>query len=326
MASLERSTPDPTSPDIDGLLSALRDDLHADATVFVQFGSHDADIVVTNVRVDGDATRWAWMCDGTGPRGFDHDASDEPLSMREGQWCLQAPAKRHFNRFCWFDDDVAQRAPWKRTDAYQSLYEPYEFEEQYRAVLVDHGEVTGWVAALWQQPPRHRELLESKAAKHLGALRGCAGGLHHQPRAPHRLLLDDRGEVLAANPELHEAFDESTQRLLRRRCRPTHDSVEFVRYLNGYVLRTVPMTGEDGVRATLVLVEPLAPVTIDMRKALTVLQRRVAELVAEGHSNGQTAEILDISVNTVKYHLKNIYPIVGVTNRVELASFLSESH
>ena len=251
------------------------------------------------------------MRDGRGPAGFDHDSSDDAMSMREGQWCLQAPARRHFNKFCWLDEDIARTAPWERSDASRCLYEPNGFTQQYRAMLVNRGEVTGWVSVFWKRAPRHRDRVESRASDFLGDLRQAAIDAHQRPRQSHRFLLDARGDTVAQNAQLPEAFDDATCRELYRRCRSSLDNSETIRFFGAH---------------TLVLLEPLDPVDIDMREALTSLQNRVAELVAEGRSNGEVAETLDISKNTVKYHLKNIYPIVGVTNRVELASFLSGHH
>ncbi len=308
---------------IDGLLRELRDGLQGDAAVFLRFGQHQSRIIVSEVCVDGELVNWRLMRDGVGPAGFDHDSSDDAMSMRQGQWSLQAPAPRHFNTFCWLDEDIVRAAPWERSDAYRGLYEPNGLTQQYRAMLVDHGEVTGWVSVFWKQPPRHLDLLESRASGYLTELRRLAGEAHQRRRQSHRFLLDARGEKIAQDAQFFAAFDEAIRRALQRRCRPTLDEGEAIRFFGEHALRRLPMSGANGARATLVLLEPLEPVAIDMREALTARQRRVAELVAEGHSNSQVAEILELSANTVKYHLKNIYPIVGVTNRVELASFLS---
>lgn len=306
-------------------LGALRDDADADAALFLRFGQHLADPVITEVAIDGTAAHWPLMRDGVGPDGFDHDCSDDALSPRRGQWCLQAPAERHFNEFCWLDEDIAQVTPWEQSDAFRTLYEPNGFSDQYRAILADHGEVTGWVALLWKRPPRQRELVESRVRDRLEQLGDIAGQRHQQPRDSHRLLLDSRGDRIARDSGMQSVFDETALRQIRLLFRPTFGQTEeTARIFRGYQLSAVPMSGE-GARAMLVLVEPLEPVRIDMRRALTSLQRKVAELVADGHSNREAADVLDVSVNTVKYHLKNIYPILGVSNRVELASLLSRS-
>lgn len=59
--------------------------------------------------------------------------------------------------------------------------------------------------------------------------------------------------------------------------------------------------------------------------ALTDRQRDIIELVKRGKTNKEIGEILFISENTVKYHLKAIYSIMGVDSRHELkrkAAFL----
>jgi DNA-binding CsgD family transcriptional regulator len=56
---------------------------------------------------------------------------------------------------------------------------------------------------------------------------------------------------------------------------------------------------------------------------LTGTERRVAELVASGHSNQQTAAELFISVKTVEANLTRIYRKLGVHSRTELANHLN---
>lgn len=45
-------------------------------------------------------------------------------------------------------------------------------------------------------------------------------------------------------------------------------------------------------------------------------RKRYLGLVASGHSNKEIAQIMGVSVNTVKYHLKSIFQELGVNNRV----------
>lgn len=51
---------------------------------------------------------------------------------------------------------------------------------------------------------------------------------------------------------------------------------------------------------------------------LTERQREIIELVKQGKNNRQIAELLFISENTVKYHLKVIYNILNINQRTEL--------
>jgi DNA-binding NarL/FixJ family response regulator len=50
---------------------------------------------------------------------------------------------------------------------------------------------------------------------------------------------------------------------------------------------------------------------------LTDRERQVLQLTAEGLANKQIAAALDISENTVKFHLSSLYAKLGVTSRTE---------
>jgi DNA-binding NarL/FixJ family response regulator len=52
---------------------------------------------------------------------------------------------------------------------------------------------------------------------------------------------------------------------------------------------------------------------------LTERETQILELVAEGHSNGELATILGVALQTVKYHLSNVYRKLGVSNRTQAA-------
>jgi len=54
--------------------------------------------------------------------------------------------------------------------------------------------------------------------------------------------------------------------------------------------------------------------------ALTDREEAVLALVAEGKSNAQIGTALSLSENTVKFHLKNLFLKLGVTNRTEAAA------
>ena len=56
---------------------------------------------------------------------------------------------------------------------------------------------------------------------------------------------------------------------------------------------------------------------------LTEGERRIAELVAAGKSNKETAAALFLSVHTVEGALKRVYRKLGVRSRTELSRRLS---
>ena len=58
--------------------------------------------------------------------------------------------------------------------------------------------------------------------------------------------------------------------------------------------------------------------------SLTESDRRVADLVARGHSNREIADQLYMSHRTVGSHLYRIFPKLGLRSRVELACLVVE--
>ena len=58
--------------------------------------------------------------------------------------------------------------------------------------------------------------------------------------------------------------------------------------------------------------------------SLTDAERRVAYLIATGHTNKSAARALGISVNTVGTHLRSMYAKLGVQSRVQLTNALRE--
>ncbi len=55
------------------------------------------------------------------------------------------------------------------------------------------------------------------------------------------------------------------------------------------------------------------------RQPLSGSERAVVELVVQGLTNRQAAERLDLSPNTVNFHLRNVFRKFGISSRVELA-------
>ena len=53
---------------------------------------------------------------------------------------------------------------------------------------------------------------------------------------------------------------------------------------------------------------------------LTERELKIVELILAGYTNGSIGEYLDISSNTVKNHISNIYKKINVSNRYELMS------
>ena len=57
---------------------------------------------------------------------------------------------------------------------------------------------------------------------------------------------------------------------------------------------------------------------------LTVSERRVAELAAQGRSNPQIAQALFVTRKTVETHLGRVYSKLGIAGRAQLAAALAQ--
>ena len=68
--------------------------------------------------------------------------------------------------------------------------------------------------------------------------------------------------------------------------------------------------------------EPTQPRASTSGSRLTVRQKEVLELVAEGKSNKQIGSALGISEGTVKVHVNAAFRVLGVHNRVNATTAL----
>ena len=63
----------------------------------------------------------------------------------------------------------------------------------------------------------------------------------------------------------------------------------------------------------------------DPVEQLTKRERAMLEALAQGRQNKELAEDFGISVNTVKFHLSNLYEKLGVRNRSQAIAFFYAS-
>jgi LuxR family maltose regulon positive regulatory protein len=56
---------------------------------------------------------------------------------------------------------------------------------------------------------------------------------------------------------------------------------------------------------------------LSLIEPLTEREKEILGLIAAGRSNPDIAELLYLSLNTVKWHAKNLYGKLGVGNRVQ---------
>ncbi|EIF3386683.1 LuxR family transcriptional regulator [Salmonella enterica subsp. enterica serovar Stanleyville] len=92
------------------------------------------------------------------------------------------------------------------------------------------------------------------------------------------------------------------------------------------LMRDIPFSSEERLRAQ--AVQPLLGLAIhdslqednNLTSILTAKEREIVGMVCEGASNKLIARQLNISLSTVKTHLRNIFAKTEVINRTELAS------
>ncbi|MDJ4526697.1 LuxR C-terminal-related transcriptional regulator [Salmonella enterica] len=92
------------------------------------------------------------------------------------------------------------------------------------------------------------------------------------------------------------------------------------------LMRDIPFSSEERLRAQ--AVQPLLGLAIhdslqednDLELILTAKEREIVGMVCEGASNKLIARQLNISLSTVKTHLRNIFAKTEVINRTELVS------
>ncbi len=65
-------------------------------------------------------------------------------------------------------------------------------------------------------------------------------------------------------------------------------------------------------------------VSLDALDGLTVRQREVLQLLAEGHSAKEIASILHVSRRTVEYHKYHLMKVLGLHKSAELIQFAVE--
>jgi DNA-binding NarL/FixJ family response regulator len=91
---------------------------------------------------------------------------------------------------------------------------------------------------------------------------------------------------------------------------------QFFEMLDGLQRGEAAMTRQTTTRLMKGLAD-LSPQRADPAQSLTQREVELLRLVAEGMSNKAIAQMLSISENTIKYHMRNILQKLGVQNRTE---------
>lgn len=227
-------------------------------------------------------------------------SADEPWSsQRRARWTVCAPRPHHLNRFAPLSEDLQPATPTQHT----------------HHALLYHGElIVGH--ALLSRPLAPIQTLTAGLNPLKDAL-GARWNAQISKQLRPKLLLNAHGELrswcalaqaLIGEDELPGLRDAFTVSLSRKRfsyrCFEAHittlDQQEPLSYL-------------------LSLSRP-SPLKLDLFDALSPTQHQITEGVRCGLSNAQLAASLQLSIDGVKYHLKQIYAQLGASNRAELAA------
>jgi two-component system response regulator NreC len=79
-------------------------------------------------------------------------------------------------------------------------------------------------------------------------------------------------------------------------------------------------------RALLNKLGPSPSANAALAEPLTPREIEVLQLIAQGYTNRQTADILSISIRTVESHRSNLMNKLGLSSRVELVRYAKEHH
>jgi len=84
--------------------------------------------------------------------------------------------------------------------------------------------------------------------------------------------------------------------------------------------------GNPGVAENSSKHDQVPPTAMDIVEPLTRREAQVMELVSKGISNKEIANTLNISLNTLKVHIRNLYGKMGVENRTQALLKLNKHH
>jgi DNA-binding CsgD family transcriptional regulator len=295
----------------------------AEATATFRVVGSGSNKVMTGVEVAGDATlrRLLKSFDG-GPAPSGSVASDDPTtaSARRGTWRLDAPRPQAINRFDDSNRDYARPIEsYEHLDAVQRWRKPGRIAQEVRMLAFEGDLFVGWLGAL--RCGRKPFTVEQRArmdrlAPRVHRLMVQAHSLERIDGEAHVILGED-GELEGATHSAERWLSRARLELLRRSV-----SMGQTLVVDGVQVDALPLLGGDRRRH---LVRLLArPSVRIMRAELAPRQQDIARLAADGLTVAHIAHRLGLSPNTVKWHLKALYEVLGVRNRLELFRALRE--
>jgi len=316
------------------LLQRLRRATSADAAVFCRH-SYVGDVPYIgtfDIATEFDTSALRALEGQPAPSGSVFRSTVIELSIRKGAWKLSDAAPLRCRSFRALDEDY-YRAQLYLTPCAQHTLGPLNIGDQLQLLPRIHSRSLGWLA-LWRSGEDQRFSAEARAyanelVQEIHTTLLAALALEAQKFAPEYVLLDSQGRVSRCSEIAEPWLSRARREVLRAMVRSADKSRFDAGVVDDVQVRLVRLSG--GAHA-----EYLAVLNLREEKPYTTLpqlssaQQRVAELAAEGAHVNQIAKALDISVNTVKFHLKKVYSLWNLRSRLDLkwalaAAKLSES-
>lgn len=240
---------------------------------------------------------------------------------------IQQMPHRLRNRFRFLRSDVhMERA--EDSDFLRTYYVDEEVGDQLRAVVYDGNVFLGWVGVLRRGArerftKKEQAKLSRRMSDTLGVLRAAevmsSGDVSETPG--YVLFEHAGGRPLSVSQNLELWLSSERRAALGRHVRRHRPGTHENALVDGFRVAFTAMEGRDGMQV-LAAFSPERPLRADAASSLTRSERRLAELSARGLTNAEAADLMSVSVNTVKTHLKRVYRKLEVTSRAELATVI----
>jgi LuxR family maltose regulon positive regulatory protein len=236
------------------------------------------------------------------------------LELPQGDWFRALEAEIHLRL-----GEIAAAADWAKTSRLSAHDSPGRYEEDvyiaFARLLMAQGQFA---------PANHLLVTMERLAGDSGRRRTLITVYLLQAR-----ILQAQGQEGAARTcvesALHLAAPQGYLRAFLEEGEPIAALLPTVRHvaprfidslLDAFSRQGAPGAGQAGSPASdrpSLLIEPL-----------TTRELEILRLIAAGQSNPEIAELLYLSLNTVKWHVKNLYGKLGVSSRVEAAARAQE--
>ena len=263
--------------------------------------------------------------------GSDSMPAAQQAQRRSAPWRDFSRPRRTWHRGFTLLDQIAPggRRAVEESAIWQSVCAPFGVTDQLALLVYDGPRCVGWLGALRF---KHEPMFSARHARRLQPLVATlAAALVAADRTERAavteegadLVLDGNGKLLLATQAgLNWLELTRSAPLLQRWTKSIERTGSHIRQVGSTQLNWTRLHGASGVRY-LLHVAPLGNVALREDSALSLRQREVARLAANGMTSSEIAAVLGRSTETVRSHLREAYQRLGVGSRGELAAALA---